>query len=139
MRAFDPNGKEVVFFSSTAPKSPVSQGWLRVSQRKLDPARSTEWRPYHSHDDDEKLKPGEIYDVEVEIWPTSVALPKGYRLALTIQGQDFDRPGEPRDTGTGWFTHDDPRDRPPASFGGTMTIHTGGGREAYLLLPVLSA
>jgi uncharacterized protein len=139
LRAFDPNGKEVVFFSSTAPKSPVSQGWLRVSQRKLDAARSTEWRPHHSHDTSETLKPGEVYDTEIEIWPTSVALPKGYRLALTIQGQDFDRPGEPRESGTGWFTHEDPRDRPQASFAGTMTLHTGGGREAYLLLPVLSA
>jgi hypothetical protein len=137
LRAFDAAGKEVVFFSSTAPKSPVSQGWLRVSQRKLDPARSTEWRPYHTHDTTETLKPGEVYAIDVEIWPASLALPKGYRLALTIQGQDFDRPGEPRETGTGWFTHDDPRDRPPERFGGTHAIHTGGGRETYLLLPVI--
>ncbi len=138
LRAFDPAGKEVVFFSSTAPKSPVSQGWLRVSQRKLDPARSTEWRPYHTHDEMQKLKPGEVYAVDVEIWPASLALPKGYRLGLTVQGQDFDRPGEPREN-TGWFTHDDPRDRPPASFAGTNTIHAGGKHNSYLLLPVIPA
>ncbi len=62
----------------------------------------------------EKLTPGEVYEIDVEIWPTSVALPKGHRLALTLQGRDFDRPGETRETGTGWFTHEDPRDRPPA-------------------------
>jgi uncharacterized protein len=138
LRAFDPAGKEAVFFSSTAPRAPVSQGWLRVSQRKLDPARTTEWRPFHTHDTVEKLTPGEIYEVDVEIWPTSLALPKGYRLALTVQGRDFDRPGEERDIGVGWFTHDDPRDRPPHSFGGTHTLHAGGRYESYLLLPVIS-
>jgi uncharacterized protein len=139
LRAFDPTGKEAVFFSSTAPKAPVSQGWLRVSQRKLDPARTTHWRPYHSHDTVEKLKPGQVYEIDVEIWPTSLALPKGWRLALTLQGQDFDRPPEPRETGTGNFTHEDPRDRPPASFSGTHTIHTGGGRDSWLQLPVIAA
>ncbi len=139
LRAFDPDGKEVVFFSSTAPKAPVSQGWLRVSQRKLDPARTTEYRPYHSHDESQWLVPGEAYAIDVEIWPTSVALPKGYRLALTLQGQDFDRPGVPRETDTGWFTHDDPRDRPPARYGGINTIYTGAGRDSHLLLPVIPA
>ena len=117
----------------------MSQGWLRVSQRKLDPARTTEWRPHHTHDAVQKLMPGEVYEIDVEIWPCSLALPQGYRLALTLQGQDFDRPGEPRETGTGWFTHEDPRDRPPASFAGTNTIHSGPGRDSYLLVPVIPA
>jgi len=138
LRAFDPSDKEVVFFSSTAPRAPVSQGWLRVSQRKLDPARTTEWRPYHTHDEVQKLTPGEIYAVDVEIWPTSLALPKGYRLALTVQGQDFARPGMSRDTDTGWFTHDDARDRPPSSFSGTHTIHAGGKYDSFLQLPVIA-
>src|SRR5262249_4370616 len=30
VRAFDPQGKEVTFFSAVEPKAPVSQGWLRV-------------------------------------------------------------------------------------------------------------
>jgi hypothetical protein len=45
--AFDPQGNEVTFFSATEPKAPVSQGWLRVTQRKIDPARSTEYQPVH--------------------------------------------------------------------------------------------
>jgi uncharacterized protein len=96
-------------------------------------------RPHHTHDEVQKLAPGEVYPVDIEIWPTSLKLPKGYRLALTLQGQDFDRPGEPRDQGAGWFTHDDPRDRPPAIFSGTHTIHTGGSAENFLLLPVVPA
>ena len=102
-----------------------------MSQRKLDPGKSTDWRPVHSHDEIQKLQPGEVYAIDVEIWPTSLFLPRGYRLALTLQGQDFER--------VGWFTHDDPSDRPPDSFAGTNTIHTGPDRQSYLLLPVIPA
>ena len=130
LRAFDPAGKEVTFLSATEPKCPVSQGWLRVSQRKLDTERSTDWWPYHTHDETQKLTPGETYTIDVEIWPTSISLPQGYRLALTLQGKDFER--------VGWFTHDDPADRPRASFAGVNTIHTGANRQSYLLLPLIS-
>jgi hypothetical protein len=139
LRAFDPEGKEVTFFSAVEPKAPVSQGWLRVSQRKLDPRRSTEFQPWHTHDEAQKLRPGEIVEVDLEIWPASLALPAGYRLALTLQGKDFERPGEPGpQKGSGWFLHDDPRDRPPKIFSGTHFIHSGGGRESFLLLPELA-
>jgi predicted acyl esterase len=138
LRAFDRQGKEVTFLSAVEPKAPVSQGWLRVSQRKLDPVRSTEWQPWHTHDQAQKLKPGEIYEVDVEIWPASLALPAGFRLALTLQGKDFERPGETGvQKGSGWFLHDDPRDRPPESFGGTHTVYSGGGQGSYLLLPAI--
>jgi len=139
LRAFDPQEKEITFLSAVEPKAPVSQGWLRVSQRKLDPGRSTEYQPYHTHDQAQKLKPGEAYEVEIEIWPASLALPAGYRLALTLQGKDFERAGETGvQKGSGWFLHDDPRDRPPETFAGTHTVHTGTGQESYLLLPVIS-
>jgi predicted acyl esterase len=116
----------------------VSQGWLRVSHRKLDSQRSTEWQPWHSHDELQKLEPGAAYEVDLEIWPASLALPRGHRLALTLQGKDFERSGESgAQRGSGWFLHDDPRDRPPASFAGTHSVHSGGERGSYLLLPVL--
>jgi predicted acyl esterase len=138
LRAFDPSGKEVTFFSAVEPRAPVSQGWLRVSQRKLDPKRSSAHQPWHPHDESHKLEPSEIVEVDVEIWPGSAALPPGYRLALTLQGKDFERPGETGpQRGSGWFLHDDPRDRPPSSFGGAHTVYSGGGRDAYLLLPEL--
>jgi predicted acyl esterase len=116
----------------------VSQGWLRVSQRKTDPARSTAYRPFHPHDERAPLVPGEIYAVEVEIWPLSLWLPPLSRLVLTVQGKDFERAGETGpNRGVGWMTHDDPADRPDALFAGTHTLHTGGGQESYLLLPVI--
>jgi len=138
LRAFNSQGHEVTFLSAVEPKAPVSQGWLRVSQRKLDAKRSTEWQPWHTHDEVQKLKPGEIYEVDVEIWPASLALPAGCRLALTLQGKDFERAGETGvQKGSGWFLHDDPRDRPPGTFAGTHTVYSGAGRGSYLLLPVI--
>jgi uncharacterized protein len=69
-----------------------------------------------------------------------LAMPKGSRLTLTIQGKDFERPGATGPMrGVAWFTHDDPTDRPPELFAGTNTIHTGGQHQSYLLLPILPA
>ncbi|HEX2826989.1 MAG TPA: hypothetical protein VHP37_11630 [Burkholderiales bacterium] len=39
--------------------------------------------------------------------------------------------------GTGGMTHDDPDDRPKDRFGGRVTLHAGGARVSYLLLPVI--
>ena len=136
--AFDPDGNEMTFIAAPEPKSPVTQGWLRVSQRKLDPFRTTEYLPFYPHDERQPLNPGEIYEVDLEIWPMGLALPKGSRLALTIQGKDFERAGATGPLrGVAWFTHDDPTDRPPELFAGTNTLHTGDQHQSYLLLPTL--
>jgi predicted acyl esterase len=137
--AFDPHGREMTFLGAPEPKCPVTQGWLRVSQRKTNPQRSTAYLPFYPHDQREPLQPKEIYHVDLEIWPMGLALPKGSRLTLTIQGKDFERPGATGPLrGVAWFTHDDPADRPLNLFGGTNTIHTGGPHQSYLLLPLLS-
>jgi uncharacterized protein len=136
--AFDPDGQEMTFIAAPEPKAPVTQGWLRVSQRKLDPQRSAEYLPYYPHDERQPLAPGEIYQVDLEIWPMGLWLPKGARLTLTIQGQDFERPGATGPLrGVAWFTHDDPADRPTDIFAGTVTLHTGDRHDSYLLLPML--
>src|SRR5437879_11374148 len=36
LRVFDPQGREVVFQGALDPHTPVGQGWLRASHRKLD-------------------------------------------------------------------------------------------------------
>jgi hypothetical protein len=136
--AFDAGGEEMTFIAAPEPKAPVTQGWLRVSQRKLDPRRSTDYLPYYPHDERQPLALGEIYEVDLEIWPMGLWLPSGSRLTLTIQGKDFERPGATGPLrGVAWFTHDDPVDRPPDRFAGTNTIHTGGPHPSYLLLPML--
>jgi predicted acyl esterase len=136
--AFDPDGNEMTFIAAPEPKAPVTQAWLRVSQRKLDPQRSTDYLPFYPHDERQPLVPGNIYEVDLEIWPMGLALPAGSRLTLTIQGKDFERPGATGPLrGVAWFTHDDPVDRPPHLFAGANTLHTGGARQSYLLLPIL--
>jgi predicted acyl esterase len=138
LRAFDDRGKEITFISAIDPKCPLSQGWLRVSHRKLDENKSTEYRPVHTHDEEQKLVPGQVYAVDVEIWSTSIALTAGCRLALTVQGKDFERADESGPyKGSGFFLHDDPRDRPPKIFGGKHKIHTGIASDSYVLLPVV--
>ena len=140
VQGFDPQGKEVTFFAADEPKLPISQGWLRVTHRKLDAKRTTEWMPWHSHSEHQPLKPGEVYEIDVEIWPASVSLPKGSRLALRLQGKDFERPDATGPLkGSGLFTHTDPTDRPTERFNGTHTVHAGAARASYLLLPVLPA
>ena len=146
VRAFSPDMKELVFQGALDPHTPLAQGWLRVSHRKLDRKLSLPYRPYHSHDEEQKLEKGKVYEVDVEVWPTSIVVPKLYRLALTVRGKDYVYGGGPGPglktlgavwTGVGPFRHDDPRDRPAAVFGGDVTLHAGPGRNAYLLLPII--
>ena len=146
VRAFTPDLKEVTFQGALDAHTPIAQGWLRCSHRKLDPKLTLPYRPYHTHDEEQKLTPGQVYEVDVEVWPTCIVLPKGYRLALSVRGTDYVFPGEPGEgletlgkvwTGCAVFTHDDPRDRPPAVFGGDVTLHAGPDRQAYVLLPVI--
>ena len=73
-----------------------------------------------------------MHTVDVEIWPTSMVFPAGYRLALTIAGRDFEIERIP-----GRILHQHPANRGSAEFGGTNTIVTGGAHESYLLLPVI--
>ncbi len=130
------------------PHTPIGQGWLRASHRKLDPALSLPHRPYHAHDEKRPLRRGEVVELDVEIWPTSVVVPPGYRIGLTVRGGDYEYPGpgggrlsnfKNELRGCGPFLHDDPRDRPREIFGGTVTLHFGPDRVGYLLLPIVPA
>ena len=92
------------------------------------------------------MKRGEIAELDIEIWPTCIVVPTGYRLALTIRGKDYEYGGESGGRlsnfknelkGCGPFLHDDPLDRPPEVFAGATTLHWRPGRAPYLLLPVI--
>jgi X-Pro dipeptidyl-peptidase C-terminal non-catalytic domain len=41
-----------------------------------------------------ELVPGEIYEVDVEVWPTCIVVPRGYRVALTVRAKDYVYGGE---------------------------------------------
>lgn len=145
-RVFTPDLKEVVFQGALDPHTPVAQGWLRASHRKLDKKLSLPCRPYHTHDEKQPLKPGEIVELDVEIWPTCIVVPEGCRIALSVRGRDYVYPGGADQglsnmknafTGVGPFLHNDPTDRPPKIFGGNVTIHFDKDKQPYVLVPIV--
>ena len=146
LRVFSPDLKEMVFQGAIDPHTPIGQGWLRASHRQLDKKLSKPYRPYHTHSRKQPLKPEEVVALDIEIWPTSIVVPAGYRIALTIRGKDYVYPGgsggrlsnfKNELTGCGPFLHDDSRDRPAQVFAGITGLHFGGAARPYLLLPVI--
>jgi uncharacterized protein len=146
VRVFSPDLKEVVFQGAIDPHTPIAQGWLRASHRKLDKKLSRPYRPYHTHDEEQKLRPGEVVELDIEIWPTSIVVPAGYRIGVTIRGKDYEYGGASGGRlsnfknelkGCGPFLHDDPLDRPVAIYGGVTSLHFGRSKPPYVLLPVI--
>ena len=82
------------------------------------------YRPYHAHNERQWLKPGEIVECAVEVWPTCMVFRKGHKIRLDIGPKDG--------TGSSHFTHYH------ADYNtGTNTLYAGGERESFLLLPVI--
>ncbi len=146
LRVFAPDFREIVFPGHIDPNTPVAQGWLRASRRKLDPDKTLPYRPYHAHDEIQPLTPGAIYELNIEVLPTCIVVPKGFRIGLSVRGRDYVAPcrGANREvahlgalTGVGLFRHDDANDRPPAVFDVPVTLHCGPSHPAQLLFPVI--
>ena len=126
LRNFGADGNEILETGQQGAPVPVAKGWLRVSHRELDPALTLPYRPYHKHTRRLYLKPGEIVQVQVEIWPTSMVFKKGNRIRLDVQPRDG--------AGSAGYLHYH------ADYNtGHNTIYSGGARESYLLLPVIPA
>ncbi len=124
IRNIDPDGNDVWEVGQQGQQVPVAKGWLRASHRELDPTLSLPYRPYHRHRQRLYLKPDEIVEVQVEIWPTSMVFRRGHRLRLDVQPRDG--------VGSMHYTHYH------ADYNtGTNTIYAGGDRPSYLLLPVI--
>jgi predicted acyl esterase len=106
----------------------VTTGWLKASLRKLDSVRSTPWRPVHSYDEAQPLKPGEIVPVDIALLPSATFFRKGEQVRLVIQGRWF----TPPNLLFGQF---------PAAYErgprGYCVLHCGGERGARLTIPVI--
>ncbi len=147
LRVFAPDGSEVVFQGAQDPRTPVGQGWLRASHRKLDPKLSLPYQPFHTHDELWPLVPDRPVELDIEIWPTCIVVPAGYRIGLSVRGKDYrfdgpplEVPGAPHSlTGVGPFLHQEPANRPADIFRGTTTLHFSASRQPYLLLPVIAS
>ncbi len=147
-RAFSADLREVTFVGAIDPHTPIAQGWLRASHRKLDESLSRPYRPYHRHDEVQPLQPGKPVDLAVELWPTSILVPKGYRIALSIRGRDYQWQASTGAKlsnfknellGCGPFLHDDPRDRSGRLFSGTTTVHIAKTGFNHVLVPIIAS
>jgi predicted acyl esterase len=109
----------------------AAHGWLRVSHRELDDARSTPHQPVHAHQRELKLTPGEIVPVDVEIWPSSTLFRAEEQMRLVVMGTD-PFPQEARESpGAAITLHPDTINR------GRHIIHTGGRYDSRLLVPLI--
>jgi predicted acyl esterase len=126
IRNIGPDGKDICEVGQRGdPVACVTKGWLRASHRKLDPERSLPYRPYHAHNERQWLKPGEIVECRVEIWPTSMVFKQGHKLRLDITPRDG--------VGTAHFTHYQADYNADAD----NAIYAGGDKASYLLLPII--
>ena len=131
LRVIDEHDREIRYETMVHPidpvhPHPVGHGLLKVSRRKLDEARSTEYWPVHTHleADSALLKDGEIVAVEFGLNPSSALVRKGHRLRVDIQ------PYAP--AGLPVRAYD-------ASYhiGATNTVYTGPSHPSYIQLPII--
>lgn len=103
---------------------PGAAGKMRVSLRELDEEKSTDFQPYHTYKTCQKLSPGEIVPVDIEIWPTSRFWHAGEQIRVEIMGH-YER--------IDWFE--------PFNYDtlnkGDHIIHTGGQYDSFLQIPVV--
>lgn len=107
LRHISPEGKEVFYTGTAGDPIPLTKGWLRVSLRKVNTGHYKHrpylpWRDYYSTDVLPVI-PGEVYGVDIEIWPTNVVVEKGGKLVFEVASGDTQ--------GSGIFQHNDPTDR----------------------------
>ncbi len=135
LRVLDERDREVDFSGPAAIPGistrfyPLSKGWLKVSHRKLDTARTNDVRPRHTHlqADHAPLHDNEIVEVEVEIVPSTGVVRAGQRLRLDIQPH----------TGIG---HGMRHGYDPSYHDGAHNIlYTGPEHLSYVQLPVIPA
>ncbi len=133
----DHHGREVHFPDFNHVESGrVSTGWLRVSHRQLDEARSTPYQPWHAHTELLPVSPGELVPVEIEILPSATLFHAGEAVRLQVRGTEI-----PLDRIVGiaperWpnrYRHDETVNHPASHH----RIATGGGHDSHLLVPVV--
>lgn len=107
--------------------TPLMKGWLKVSHRTLDPDRTTEYAPKHSHRvaDYAPLESGELVPVEIELIPNTGFIRKGQRIRVDIQPYDGVAHGMHHGYDSGYHA------------GARNTVHTGPVRVGYVQLPIV--
>ena len=133
VRVVDENNQEVSYLITPSNEvlghySPFQKGDLKVSHRKLDPVKSTNYRPYHTHlkADYQPLTPGEIVEAQVELWPGTALIKKGWRIRLDLSPV----------VGCSWGGNIVDVDQSYQA-GSSNTVYTGPKHVSYLQLAVI--
>lgn len=108
--------------------TPLSNGWQILSLRAVDSSKSTfrdgmmiqPWHP-DTRSSVQPVKPGTVYELDVEIFPTLARIPSGHRLRLALQTAD-----EPHATPS--------LPQGAAAAGGTLTVYSGPDHPSALIL-----
>lgn len=133
LRILDENDREIRYESLVPPVDPanihpVGHGLLKVSHRRLDEPRTTDYWPVHTHaeTDYQPLQPGEVVEVRVGLNPSSALIRRGCRLRIDVQ------PYSP--AGLPARSYDE-----SYHVGATNTVHTGPDHPSCLQLPIVPA
>jgi predicted acyl esterase len=133
LRHIDPEGKEIYYTGTVGDPVPITKGWLRVSNRKTatTSTRHKAWHPHREYlsSDVQEVLVNEIYEVDIEIWPTNVIMSPGDRLVFEVSSGDTQ--------GAGLFEHTSESDRPSEKLSGWNNVHFGAGRENWVLMPMI--
>jgi len=131
LRVIDEHNREIRYEALVMPIDPehihpIGYGALKVSQRKLDEERSTEYWPVHTHTaaDNAPLEKDEVVAIELGLNPSSALLKKGCRLRLDIQPTA--PAGIPSRAYDGSY-----------HLGAKNSIYTGPSHPSYVQLPVI--
>jgi hypothetical protein len=128
VQKLDAQGALVPFpFYAQFEDGPVALGWIRASHRELDLRKSTEFQPVLAHQRSQKIEPGAVVRLDIEIWPSSTRFDAGEGLRLVVQGSEINK--YPKTSAHVYFRHEDTVNR------GLHILHAGAQYESYLLVP----
>lgn len=118
------DGQEVKFYHSTQQiEASAAFGWLRASHRELDSVKSTPERPYHIHRVRQWLRPCDIVEVQIELWPSSTLWEAGETMRLVVKGNSFTNTENPTQF------------KGPSHSFGEVKVWSGGSYASKLLVP----
>ena len=83
------------------------------------------------HTREQKIVPGEIVPLEIEIWPSGTSFAQGETLRLIVQGDDINRYST--EIAPVYFRHQASVNK------GRHVLHVGGTYDSHLLVPVIQA
>jgi len=115
------------------PERELTRGWLKASNRALDPQRSKPWKPWHklTREAAKQVRPGRVEDYAIEILATANLFRRGHRICLDITSLDLP-------TGVGGATN---AEYVPYHICSSRTtvhhVYHDAKRPSHLLLPVI--